>query len=406
MRGRAVNECPGNPNETAVLCRRRDHADSAGASREAVLIICTLLLIVMFSITAVVTRLYHGKIQTLANQWFAAGEGNFQSHHTDAALVDYRNALVYSPNNLTYQFHLAIALAASGHGDEARSYLINLLVDSPGSGEINLALARIAVQQDAKNDAQLYYNSAIYGVWDKNPLEMRWNVRRELCEYLLKQGDLSDAQPDLMALAQEVPPGDVQRQKEAAASLLRAGLWQRALDEFRLILKTKPRDDDALAGAGTASFQLGRYPQAIAYFERLSREGRSVPSIASMLDTCRAVESADPFLSGLSPAEKAKATAEALGHAQDRIADCANQHGESLSENPPQTTLQKLSAISRQMAKVWSELVLRRNPERVEPEMSLVFEMENAATRECGPPQDQPDQILALIERTRENPNP
>ena len=81
---------------------KRDFAFAAGYSREAVLIICMLLLLVMFSLTALVTRLYHNKIQALANQWFASGETNFKSHNTGAALVDYRNALVYSPDNLLY----------------------------------------------------------------------------------------------------------------------------------------------------------------------------------------------------------------------------------------------------------------------------------------------------------------
>jgi tetratricopeptide (TPR) repeat protein len=380
---------------------------AAGYSREAVLVICLLLLLVLFSITAVVTRLYHHKIQSLADQWFGAGEANYQSHNMTAALVDYRNALVYSPNSLLYQFHLARALVAGGRGDEARSYLINLLAESPGSGEINLELARIAARQNQKSDALLYFHSAIYGVWDQDPLGQRWNVRRELCEYLLKAGDVKDVQPDLIALAQEVPPGDIQRQKEAASLLLRAGVRPRALEEYQSILKSNPSDEDALAGAGTAGFELGQYARAVGYLDRLPRDRLSDPRIGSMLETSRQVESANPFLPGLPASEKAKRTVSALQRAQERISDCAHQHGESTSAVPPVSQLQTLFATGRQkMANDWTEAALRRNPELVDPAMSLVFEMEDAAAQECGASPAGPDRILVLIARGREAANP
>jgi len=387
--------------------KKRGGASSAGYSRESVLIICAILLLGLFSITAFVTRLYHNKIQALADQWFSDGENNFRAQNVKPALVDYRNALAYSPNNPTYQFHLAIALAAAGFGDQARSYLTNLLAESPGSGEINLELARIAARQDDLTDALLYYHSAIYGVWDKDPLAMRWNVRRELCEYLLNRRDVQDPQPDIIALAQEVPMGDIQRQKEVAALLLRTGLSARTLDEFRLILKADPRDQEALAGAGTASFELGRYPQATAYFSRLSREKLSESTIASMFETSRQVESASPFLERLSAAEKAKRTTDALRQAQQRGSNCARQHDQASSAVAPNSQLQILVTTSQQqMAKDWSEAALQRNTERVEPAMSLAFEMEEAATQECGAPPAGPDQILVLIARSREAANP
>lgn len=406
MRVCSAGEFSGGADSAFDSRMKRDFVFAAGYSREAVLIICMLLLLVMFSLTALVTRLYHNTIQALANQWFASGETNFKSHNTGAALVDYRNALVYSPDNLLYQFHLARALASAGHGEEARSYLLNLLAEAPGSGEINLELARIAVQQGAGSEALLYYHSAIYGVWDKDPLEMRWNVRREVCEFLLNQGDVRDVQPDLIALAQEVPPGDIQRQREAAALLLRAGLWPRALEEYQAVLKSDAHDEDALAGAGIASFQLGQYSQAIGSFERLSRERRSDPNINSMLETSRQVEAANPFLPGLPVSEKAKKTAEALERAERRASDCAHEHGESASAVPPASRLQMLLATSQLMAKHWSETGLKRDPGRIDPAMSLVFEMEEAATDECGPPAAGPDPILILIARSREATNP
>jgi tetratricopeptide (TPR) repeat protein len=204
--------------------RKKTAGVAAGYAREVVLIICAVLLIVMFAVTALVTRLYHKKIHTLGDDWFAKGEVTFRSGNAALALVDYRNALVYSPNNPIFQLHLAQALASANREDEASTYLVNLLAESPGSGEINLELARISAHQGQFFSAVRYYHSAIYGVWETDPLLKRWNVRRELCEYLLDRGDMTDAQPEAIALTQEAPAGDAERQKEAAAYSRRAGL--------------------------------------------------------------------------------------------------------------------------------------------------------------------------------------
>ena len=114
-------------------------------SREIVLLTTLLLLLVFAIFTAFAARMYHKKYHVLGDEWFARGDQDFHSGDAAAALSDYRNALLYSPGNSNFQFHLAKALAATGRYDEARAYLVTLLSDSPGSGEINLELALYAI---------------------------------------------------------------------------------------------------------------------------------------------------------------------------------------------------------------------------------------------------------------------
>src|SRR6204780_3387630 len=126
-------------------------------SRELVLLLCVLALMGMLALTALFSRLYHKKVHTLADAMFAQGEADEQAAQQMAgeaktaqlklALTDYRNALAYNPGNPMFQFHLAKALAAAGRDDEARSYLVNLLSEAPGSGEINLELAPLATHR-------------------------------------------------------------------------------------------------------------------------------------------------------------------------------------------------------------------------------------------------------------------
>jgi tetratricopeptide (TPR) repeat protein len=259
----------------------------AGYSREAVLASCFVLLIAMFGVTAFVTRTYHKRIHILADEWYANGEQALAADQTDEAVTDFRDALVYSPNNSIFQFHLAQALIAAKKWDDAEEYLHGLLSDTPGSGEINLALARIAVQKNALPDAMRYYHSAIYGSWQQNPLEMRWKTRYELCEYLLAHNDQKEAEPEVIALADNTAPGDVADLVAAGKLLLQVRLWQRALDEFKTALVTDRHDTEALTGAGTAAFQLGQYAQASEYFDRLPKEKREAPDIAAMIEQSR-----------------------------------------------------------------------------------------------------------------------
>jgi tetratricopeptide (TPR) repeat protein len=375
---------------------------SANRPRELVLIICFVLLLLMFSVTAVVSRLYHKKIHTLADQWFAQGEGAFQAGNAKLAVTDYQNALVYSPNNSIFQLHLAQALVAAGRLDEARFYLLNLLAESPGSSEINLELARISARQGSWLEAVRYYHAAIYGVWDGDPLVRRWEVRRELCQYLLDRGDVADAQPEVLALSQEAPPRDLQRQKQAAELLLRSGSWARALLDYQSILKQSRGDQDALVGAAIASYQLAKYAQSLAYFGRLRGEKPLSDDVQGMLQSSREVEAADPFRKGLTIAERSRRAAAAAVQASSRLGDCAHQRGEALSQTPPVTDLQKLYATQQSMAADWSESNLARHPDRIEAVMSLAFEMENTAAQQCGAPLPGPDRTLLMLDRSRE----
>lgn len=372
---------------------------SAFYSRERVLLACIVLLALFFAFTAFIVRQYKRTVHRMADEWYAKGETSLKAGQTEAAVNDYRNALVYKPDDATLEFHLAQALAGAGREDEARSYLLSLLQESPGSGSVNLALARVAVHQKNVSDAVRYYHNAIYGVWATDPLTMRWEVRRELCQYLLAQGDIQEAQPDLIALTQDVPLRDTARARIAGDLSLRAGLWNRALAVYRTVLANRRQDPDALAGAGHAAFELGQYAEAINYLNRLPRDKRNAPPVARMRQTAMQVLALDPFGPRLSVSQKARRTTQALAIAEKRLSACAKERGQSLTTTPPTTDLQKLAATRQSSKRTWSELNLTRHPDRIPAAMSFVFDVETTSSKECGAPTASSDQALALIAR-------
>ena len=356
-------------------------------SRELVFILCVLSLLMLVLITAFFSRMYHKQVHALADRWFAQGGRDMQAGNVNAALTDYRNALAYNPSNTRFQFSLAKALAANGHGEEARAYLLNLLSESPGRGEVNLELARIAARNNSVLDAVRYYQGAIYGEWDADPIATRWQIRRELCEFLLDHGFIKQATPEVIALAENTAPGDTQRLKIVGQLLLRTQQWTRAQELYHDLLAVNRNDEEALAGAAKAAFALGQYTDALQYFNRLPDKRREAPDLTGAYEMSRRILAVDPFVAGLSAKAKAQRATTALTLAQARLQNCARQNGESLVETPPRTDLQILSAQLQRTQSDWSESNLEHFPERLDASMEFVFAVENAAAKSCGEPQ-------------------
>jgi tetratricopeptide (TPR) repeat protein len=369
-------------------------------SREVVLLLCVLSLLLLSLFTAFVSRMYHKKVHMMADDWFAAGEAHFQDGDTAAALTDYRNALVYSPNNTKFQFHLAEALAAAGKYDQARPYLLALLSESPGSGEVNLQLARIAVANNSRVDVLRYYQGAIYGEWADDSITTRWQIRRELCVYLISKRAINQATPEVIDLLENTPGSDPARLKIVGQLLLQTQQWARAQALYRTLLGLDRYDEEALAGAGRAAFELGEFPAAIEDFNRLSPERRAQADLAPAVEMAHRVLAMSPYLMGLAPQVKAQRAANALALAEARSQSCAKQTGLSLLETPPRTELQIAYATSLTMGPDWDLRDLQRFPDRLDAAMQTTFDIENAAAKTCGEPQGD-DRALWLLGRSR-----
>jgi tetratricopeptide (TPR) repeat protein len=378
-------------------------------SREAVLVICIASLLLMLAITAFLNRMYHKTVHGLADTWAAEADNSVKAGDLDAAISQYRNALAYSPNNNVYQFRLAQALAETGKNDnEAQNYLLALWAESPGSGPINLELARVASHKPTGSaEALRYYHSAIDGEWPESPVSRRWDVRRELCEYLLKSGRIEQARVETMSLADNTPPDDVAHQIVVGNLLLRAQDWNRALGVFRPLTSMERPNPDAIAGAGTAAFNLGMYAAARDSFAKLPTDRRNQPDIAAMQAVSREVIAADPYISGLSARERAARAENAVQLATARAQACVASNPNANTKTTPNgpaaravTQLQQNVAQFDQMQKDWNEHNLASFPDRLDDAMSLAFSTEVAAATACGEPQDK-DRILWLLGRTR-----
>ena len=69
-------------------------------SRETILLLCVLGLIVAFGVTGFAARLYHARRAQLAHSWMDRGNAELKAGRAATALSDFRAALVYAQREL------------------------------------------------------------------------------------------------------------------------------------------------------------------------------------------------------------------------------------------------------------------------------------------------------------------
>jgi len=368
--------------------------------RNTLLLLSFLLLLILFVITTFVVKAYRAKELALARQWYASGRRELAAGRAEAALEDFRSALVYSPNDSHVELQLANALAAAGHRSEARAYLLGLWEREPGNGTVNLELARLGAAGESVPEAVQYYHDAIYGQWENQPAEHRRRARLELAEFLLRAGEKAQAQSELIALTPDLP-SDPALQTQVAALLVRTGEYEHAIALFRQALRLRPNYAPALEGAGEASFEMRNYREARRYLTRAKREGDISPRSQSLLETATLILESDPLAPRLSGQERAARALQAFAQSMERLSGCAKARGVSFENSPQTSDLQKLHVLALALQPKVRERNLARDSDLLLKVTDTVFEIERVTERACGEPQGL-DLALLLLSRTPE----
>ena len=266
----------------------------------------------------------------------------------------------------------------------------------PENGLVNLELARIAAHKKETEQALRYYHNSIYATWPGyQEVERRdrgsnwWNISSSINAY-------TQAQSELIALAANLGEDPVQ-QARVGDLFLRAQDYEHALAEFRLSLKGDRNNAAALAGAGMAAFQLGRYPVADRYLQAAVNANPNDAQSAARLKLTELVLQMDPFQRQLSVAHRDRIVIQAFAVAGERIKACSAARVGTAAAGSPQSLAETWEKMSPQI----NERGLRRNPDLVESAMDLVFAIERQTSVACGPPQGT-DMALLLISKLHE----
>lgn len=369
------------------------------AREPVVLALLFLSAVALFLAVTGLSRIYYAQRASLASRWFDRGVADLAAQRFQGAVADFRTALLYSRGDYTYQLNLAEGLLGLKRTDEAHAYLLNLWEQEPENGLVNLELARIAVQKREIEQALRYYHNAIYATWPGDQEVQRRETRVELVEYLLSINAKTQAQSELIALAANLADDPVQEAR-VGDLFLRAQDYEHALNEYRLSLKSGRNNPAALAEAGMAAFQLGRYDVADSYLQAAVAANPSDAQSEARLKTTELVLRMNPFQRQLSVAKRDRIVIEAFAAAGERLKTC------SASGNSAASVAQ--GSVPGGLAERWEKLRpqiteqgLRRDPDLVEAAMQLVFDIERQASTACGTPEGT-DMALLLIAKLHE----
>jgi len=365
--------------------------------RPTMLVLLSVLAVLFFLGVTGLSHVYHAQRASLGDRWFSRGLADLNAKHYDAAVTEFRAALLYSRDEYSYQLNLAEALIGLDHTGEAFAYLLNLWDREPDNGLVNLELARIMARRGQVDQAVRYYNNAVYAAWPPGEESKRRDARLELIEILLQAKRQGDAQAELMALAANA--GETPSLQQTIGEMfMRAGDYERALDAYRTILKVDDHNAAALAGAGNAAFQLGRFSVAQQYLQSAIRVNVNDTESAQRLEITEMVLRMDPFRSQISTPDRNKNVVDAFAAAGQRLNTCPLPSRDTFGTTGSAPSLKdEWIGLKPQI----TDAGLRRKPDLAQSAMDLVFRIERQTSSVCGPPTGV-DQALLLIAKLHE----
>jgi Tfp pilus assembly protein PilF len=317
-------------------------------SDTATLAMLTAVVIVLSFVTYALYHSFSGHRQMLEARWRVRGENALAAGQPNAALNDLHSALAYAPDDRGLQIELATALAAAGHTQEAKVYFGTLLETEPGSGAINLQLARLAIRQNDTQAAVDHYEAAIDGTWNGDAFMRRREIRLELAQFLIAKQRIAEARNLLLITAGNAPENHP-LQIEVAGLLIETGDAQDALEVYRKAATAHATRLPALEGEGAAAIDLGLYAMAHQYLAQAEAEPAFAHqphairnTVHASLDTANSVLALFPS-DNLTPRERAQRIAHAAALAQARLLACPAN-----TDAAPPASSQALAATSAQ----------------------------------------------------------
>lgn len=345
----------------------------------------------------------NNKKTSLGVEWYRAGIYALERGAGSEAVEDFENALAFN-SSYEYRLKLAEALVAAGRLPEAQARLISLYDARPGDANISLQLARLYAAGGDVSQAQRFYESAIYGVWQspQDSLQKRLSVRAELANFLVASGRRADAQAQLISLSAEAPQ-TVDAHLQLARMFLGAGAPRNAFAEAnaaRLMDKTRA---DAVALQGEAAFAINDFAAADKWLSLADSMAPGNLTISSLHRRAQSVVAADPFAKGVQGQRRAQRIVDAYRVADDRLERC-NRETPFIAPKQGGTPQPRWADLQRWAEQLRPAMVPRkvlREDDLQEAAMRFIFSVEQATRETCGVPRTDTDDSLYLLSRQR-----
>jgi thioredoxin-like negative regulator of GroEL len=282
----------------------------------------------------------------LEHEWAERGAHDLAAGRASDAADDYYAAQAYSRDHGRYRLDLARALIAAARTSEARAELETLWSDAPGSGVVNLELARIAKGEGDVDDAARAYHAAIDGAWESNPAAARRSARLELAQLFVERGLLPQADAELT-----------------------------------ILLADPPVDPRAAVLAGRIAFSRGDYRTAAA---QLGAAGPLDRGFSAMLDVATRALALDPDARGITSRERVRRVARLFSIALEASRRCASPAAAAMRA--------RLEAAAPSV----TERTLSRDPDASDATLELLTAAASVVHSAC-PAAGADDRAMALV---------
>src|SRR3954454_7923123 len=276
-----------------VVPARSDYTRWMPRRRTTLTLMVTALVPAFVVVNGLVALARTGRAK-LEHEWAERGTHDLAAGRASDAADDYYAAQAYSRDHGRYRLDLARALIAAARTSEARAELEMLWSDTPGSGVVNLELARIAKDEGDVDDAARAYHAAIDGAWESNPAAARRSARLELAQLFVERGLLPQADAELT-----------------------------------ILLADPPVDPRAALLAGRIAFSRGDYRTAAA---QLGAAGPLDRGFSAMLDVATRALALDPDARGITSRERVRRVARLFSIALEASRRCASPAAAAMRE--------------------------------------------------------------------------
>lgn len=379
------------PSAECPYCKSRSMIAEGASPRVLALVFAVMVL--TFALTAFYTQAFNNGSRERGIQHFEAAEHLMEAGDYDAAIGEYRDALLYARGDTTYRLGLARALYEANRHSEAETHLSELRAADPTSGIVNSLLARLAAWDSRIDEAVSYYRTAIHGDWDAAAPDTRLQLRLELVGLLDGNGRDQQLTAELLELL-EIAPRNADIKFRLASLLLKTGVYDRASSLFRELVAADPRNREALLGRAEAEFQLSNFLTARTHYNRAQLYGDS-PETRQRIQLCNRIIELDPTRRGIELRERFRRSRVLLERALATAEQCRNPEGEA-AVGPSRTLPPASEETLGHAREVLGDRRQRSSADAVEANIQLAAAVWAASRPLCDPAAEQ-DEALQLV---------
>lgn len=186
-----------------------------------------------------------------------------------------RRALKLEPDRAEIEMALGRLYLASGRYEQAEAIFSRLAASRPLDSEAEMGLADARAEQGEREDAERSYRRAI----EIDP--GYWRAHNALGNFLLRAGRIEESIAEYRKSASLVP-GNASAINNLGAALLMDGQLEAATRTFETSLAVEPTRS-AYANLGTLYYYQGRFPDAVAQYERAEALASADHTVVSAL---------------------------------------------------------------------------------------------------------------------------